>query len=520
MDFLRRDFIRSLAILAGGSLLLPQRLSASVLESDVPVWNEEWDLIIIGSGFAGVCAAMTAVEEGVKRILLIDKMPYQGGNSTLAGGLLAAANTDFQRAQGVTDDSPERFFADTMKGGANLNDPELVRIMANEGAGIARWLEGYGVKWVGLGHSGGHSVARSLAGGTGSFILRPIREQEKFRKNVVTRLCVVMDELVYNAQKSVIGIKVRENYNFDYNNPDERSNKTGRVKYYRATGGILLATGGWGADVKFREKMDRRVAGITLTTNHKGATGYTIENLMQDGIKTVDMDQIQLIHLTSADENSFGFGYSFISKAMTHGIMVNTKTGKRFVNEMANRRQCSDAIIAMNEGGKNPPVIIMDSVATAAFALKKKVDKAIEVGAVWKFDTIDEVIAHFNIAKEPFLDQLQRFNDYVKAQHDPEFGKAFTRPKGKIYPVETPPFYASRPAPKVHHCMGGVKTTTACEVLNNSGEVIDGLYAAGELTGGRHGATRLGSNAILDCTLFGRIAAKQAAARWKKMARG
>ena len=521
MKWTRRNLVKSLAILGGGAVLLPSNLCAKVLESNVPAWDEEWDVIIVGTGFAGVCAAMAAVEEGAKRILAIDKMPYVGGNSAFSAGSMAVAGTDLQIKEGFAD-SPELHFQDTMKGGGNINDPEIVRVMVTEGVATAKWLESYGVKWVHLGGGGGHSVNRNIsAGGIGSNILRPVREQEKYRENVVTRPCVIMDGLVYNSQDAVIGLKVRENYQFDFEpGADERNNKTGRVKYYRAIGGVVLAAGGFAADVKFRDKMDPRVKGITITTNHKGATGYTIENLMKDGIKTVDMDQVQLVHLTSGDENSFGTGYSLINRAVNFGMMVNPKTGLRFVNEMANRRDSSDAMLAMNEGGKNHPVIIMDSVAAERFTYMNTVNRAIEVGAVWKFDKIDDLIAHFKINREPFLEQLKRFNEYVKEGVDPEFGRKFHRPDGKYYPVETPPFYASRPAPKVHHCMGGVKTTTKGEVIHSNGKIIDGLFAAGEITGGTHGTNRLGSNAIADCTVFGRIAGKNAVVRLKKIGRG
>ncbi len=520
----RRKAIKQIALLTGGTVFIPGlNLQAKMLESEVPQWDEEWDVIVVGSGFAGTVATLSTMKEGVKSVLMIDKMPYFGGNSNFSAGEYAVANTPLQRQLGITSDankdSAELHYKDTMESGHNLNDPEIVKIMTFKGYETFEWLTSQGVKWTTVTRDGGHSFSRSHNTGSGSIFMKPLRERIK-ELGAVTRTNVIMDEVIYNSKGSVIGIKVREKYDFKFERDfDENENTTGVTKYYRAVGGVIVATGGWGADYKFRQTLDPRLTPDVKTTNHMGATGYTIQKLMHDNIKTVDMEYIQLLHTISVDENGFGFGYGFVNIACNFGVMINPKTGKRFVREDADRRVSSNAIFGMNEKGKNHPIIIMDYPTTKETLEMPTLQRGLEVGAVWQFETLDALISHFNINKEPFLDQLKRYNEYVRSGVDAEFGRTFEKHNGKVMTCEKGPFFAARPGPKIHHCMGGVKTTTTCQVLNKNGDVVNGLYACGEVTGGRHGFNRLGSNSVLECSVFGKIAGKAVADRYKEITR-
>ena len=519
MNLTRRDFFKSVAIAGSATLLCSRELFAKIPEEEIPKWDEQWDIIVVGTGFAGIATALSAMQEGVKSVLLIDKMPYFGGNSNLSAGEYAVANTPFQRELGITsDEKPDSWqlhYKDTMESGHNLNDPEIVEIMTSKGLETYEWLTQNGVKWIRVDRDGGHSFSRSHISGSGSKLMKPLR-QKLGQMGAVTRIRTIMDELVYNQKGAVVGIKVREKYEFKFQRDfDENDNKSGDVKYYRAIGGVVIATGGWGADYKFRQLLDPKLTPDVKTTNHMGATGYTIQKLMKDNVKTVDMQYIQMLHTTSADEDSFGFGYGFINLGCNFGMMINPKTGQRFVSEIADRRVVSSAILAMNEKGKNHPVLIMDYETTKEVVPLETLQLGMEAGAVFEFATLDELIDHFKINKEPFLEQLKLYNEYVMSGNDPQFGRTFEKRNGKFLTIKSGPFFASRPGPKIHHCMGGVKTNTKCQVIDNDGNVINGLYACGEVTGGRHGFNRLGSNAVLECNVFGRIAGKAAAARYK-----
>ncbi|CZE50607.1 flavocytochrome c [Campylobacter geochelonis] len=516
----RRKALKTITC-CSAALMLPTMSFGKINEKDVPQWDEYFDAIVVGSGFAGSAAMLSLYDHGVKGTVMIDKMPYLGGNSAYSGGSIAVSGSPDQKREGIKD-SHELHIKDTLKSGHNLNDVELVTIMIDDSPRIHDWLEKSGVKFKNVGRSGGHSVRRSHATGSGSYITRPLQKKiEKEGGDIRTR--VIMDEMVYNDKGEVVGIKVREKYQFNFERGfDENDNKSGQVHYYRAYGGVIVATGGWGADLKFRQEMDPSLRPDVLTTNHLGATGYTIERLMKDDIKVVDMQYIQSMHVTSQDEGGFGLGYRWITKAYVYGMMVNPKTGLRFVNEITDRKQGSDAILAMNEDGKNPPVVIMDIDGTKTVDIAE-LQRGMMVDAVKQFETMDELIDYYHINKKPFLEQLKRYNSFVDAAskdpnyRDPEFGRNFSEYRGKFIKVEKPPFFAARPGPKVHHCMGGIKTTKDCEVYNNEMQIVPGFYACGEVTGGRHGYNRLGSNAVLDCCVYGERAGAALAKRYDEL---
>ncbi|WP_169999693.1 flavocytochrome c [Campylobacter sp. RM9328] len=504
-DSSRRRTLKTLAC-CSTAIAVPNLVFGKMNASDVKRWDKEFDAVVVGSGFAGSAAMLSLLDHGITNCIMIEKMQYLGGNSAYSGGSMAVAGTPIQERDGIKDD-PESQIKDTLKRGHDLNDKELVREMIYKGPETFNWLVENGVNFKLVSRSGGHTVPRSHSAGAGSYITRPLQRKiiERGGK-IATR--VIMDEIIYNDKNEVVGIKVREKYEFNFDREfDENDNKSGQVKFYRCLGGLILATGGWGADIKFRQNFDPALRADVLI----GATGYTARKLILDDIKFIDMQYIQRLHVTSADEPFFGFAYRWITRGYAYGIMINPKTGLRFVNEIADRKIGSDAIWSMNENGKNHPVLIMDIEGTKTVDVKD-FQRGLSVGAVKKFDTIDELIAHYGINKEPFLDQLKRYNSFVdeaakdKEYCDPEFKRNFSAYKGKFIKVEKPPFFASRPGPKVHHCMGGIKTTIDCEVYNNDIALVSNLYACGELTGGRHGFNRLGSNAVLDCLVYGKRA--------------
>lgn len=512
---------QALKVIAGGLGIcaMPFGAIAKVLEDEIPKWDREFDAIVVGSGYAGSAAMQSLLDNGVKNVVMIDKMPYLGGNSAYSGGKIAVAGSRFQKEENV-EDSKEKFVADILKSGHNLNDKELVDIMVEDAPRTLEWLMASGVKFNALTRSGGHSVARSLSPGVGSYITRPL--QDKIQKDggkIFTR--VIMDAIIYDKKGNVIGLKVREKYQFDFDADSvESNNKSGQVKYYKAWGGVILATGGWGADYRFRQKFDSGLTKEFKTTNHLGATGYTAEILLKDNVKFVDMQYIQSMHVTSFDEGGFGFGYRFITQAYDYGIAIDPKTGLRFFNEISDRKIGSDAILKVTAQNNGIPPIVITDIEGAKTIKLPDLQRGMLAGAVRQFESLEDLIAYYEINKEPFLEQLKRYNGFVEEASknpnylDPEFGRNFSQFKGKYIKVEKPPFFAARPGPKVHHCMGGVKTSTWCEVYDNDLKIINGLYACGELTGGRHGYNRLGSCAVLDCLVYGMRAGEALAKRY------
>ena len=382
----------------------PNLAFGSIRAKDIERWDEKFDAIVVGSGFAGSAAMLSLLDN----CIMIEKMQYLGRNSAYSGGSMAVAGTPIQKRENIKDD-PELQIKDTLKSGHDLNDVKLVKEMVYEGPKTFDWLVENGVNFKWVSRSGGHTVPRSHSAGAGSYITRPLQRQILNRGGII-RTRVIMDDIIFDDNDEVVGIKVREKYEFNFEiGFDENDNKSGQVKFYRCYGGLILATGGWGADIKFRQIFDPALRADVLTTNHLGATAYTVQKLIKDNVKFIDMQYIQRMHVTSADEPFFGFAYRWITRGYAYGIIVNPKTGLRFVNEIADRKVGSDAIWAMNENGTNHPILIMDIEGTKTVDIKD-FQRGLSVGAVKKFDTMDELIEYYHINKEPFLDQLKRKN--------------------------------------------------------------------------------------------------------------
>jgi succinate dehydrogenase/fumarate reductase flavoprotein subunit len=226
---------------------------------------------------------------------------------------------------------------------------------------------------------------------------------------------------------------------------------------------------------------------------------------MRIGALAVHLSRIQLGPWTSPDEKRYGIGPGFASYiAFPYGIVVNPSTGMRIVNELADRKIRADAILATG----NPCIGIADKMGIHRSG--RTIDHCLKKGVVKAFPNLEDVAEHYSIPWESFQNTVERFNHYVIEKHDDECGKPMM---DGTAPLEHPPFYCIRLWPKIHHTMGGLLINTDAQVLDLSKRPIQGLYAAGEVTGGIHGACRLGSCAITDCLVFGRIAGRQAAAQ-------
>lgn len=460
-------------------------------------WDEDYDVIIIGSGFAGLAAAIEAKQAGANPIVL-EKMRIPGGNSAICGGLLAVAGSPLQQREGI-DDSPEQLLADMMKAGMGLNHPELARLIAEQSATILQWtIDTLGVEYKdSLNHLGGHSVPRTYitATSTGSGIIQPLlakcRELE-IPVQMKTQLC----SLIKGDDGRIDGVEVRRDYLF----PQQDS---GHLCRLRARQAVILATGGFSRDIALRTTQDPRLGEGIDSTNHLGATGEALVSALEAGATPIHLSWIQLGPWASFYEKGWGVGSMFTLLAgFPYGIMVDATTGKRFVNELSDRKLRTDAMLFQDR----IPVAIVDSQGVKNATT---LDKCLKLGVVKAFDSIEELAAFNRIPLPALRDTLERYQLSLIRGRDSEFGKPLAK---DLKPIESAPFYSIRLSPKVHHCMGGIQINRQAQVLALADhQPIPGLYAAGEVTGGIHGASRLGSNAILDCLVFGRIAGQQAA---------
>lgn len=511
----RRKFLQNASLL-GAAGLFGMNVSLIAAEDNEIKWNEFCDVLVVGSGFAGSAAACEAIDAGTK-VILIDKMPVLGGNSAINGGAFAIVGSPQQKSRGVND-SYEAYINDLLKAGRGLNDKSLLEVIAKNGEAAYRFSVEKGVIYRdALGQFGGHSIPRTIWPeiNSGSKITIPLQKYAA-KNGVDIRTNTIFDDLIIDSKGKVIGVKVRENYEFNFDpSISEEENKSGDVKYYRVYGGVVMASGGFSYDVKFRQQIDPKLTADLDCTNHYGATAHALIALMKNDVATLHLDQIQLGPWGSPDEKGFGIAPVFAIPAFSYGIMVDARTGKRFVNELGDRKERSDAIIKIHknpDGSLTHPVVICDSVA-ATGTTKANVYRGLHKGVIKKFDTLKELAEYYKIPYESMQKSVDDYNSYVKNGKDLEFNKPFFKLNGQTVDISKPPFYAWQALPKVHHCMGGVKIDTQARVYNTKGEVIEGLFAAGEAVGGPHGASRLGSAAIPDCLVFGRIAGKNAAKR-------
>lgn len=438
------------------------------------------DIVIIGAGGAGLCASIEAKQKGVKNVILLEKMGVVGGNTTSATGGLNAAETRFQKELGI-EDSKESFYLDTMKGGYNLNDSDLVHEMVNKAPETVDWLVSIGVDLTDVGKMAGSTNKRTHRPQGGAAVgahMIPVLESAAKTLGVDLRKnSKVIDIISDNG--SAAGVVV------------QKDNQTYTIK----AKAVIIATGGFGANSKMVESYVPSLVGFG-TTNHKGATGDAFAWIEKFDGQLTQMDQIQT-HPTVVPSN----GVMITEAVRGNGAIMVNREGKRFGTEMATRDVMSANVLAQT--GKTAYLVFDTSVRKSLKAIEGYIKK----GLLTEGQTPDELGEKLGMPTGSLAATISNYNTYVINGSDPEFGrKASEMPRV----LSEGPYFAVEVGPAIHHTMGGIKINTQAEVLNSKNQVIPGLYAAGEVTGGVHGGNRLGGNAVADICVFGKIAADSA----------
>ncbi len=486
------------------------------------------DVVVIGAGGAGMTAAMTAADAGQK-VVILESQAMVGGNSARATGGMNAAKTvyqdenEFDQAAGVEKtlataaekyadnetitalaktvseqwaayqanptgyfDSVELMELDTMVGGKGINNPELVKTLCEGTAGAIDWLDENGITLHNVSSFGGASVKR---------IHRPVNEEGK----VVSVGAYMIPLLQENCEKR--GIDIVLNTTVDTILTDANgaavgvsgTDKDGNTVVVNAKS-VILATGGFGANLDMVTQYKPELAGF-MTTNAAGAQGQGIEMATAIGAGTVDMDQIQ-IHPTVEANTA-----ALITEGLRgDGAILVNANGERFIDEVGTRDVVSAAEIA--QPGSYSWLIVDQAMVDASSVIQGYIKKGYtKTGA-----TYEELAKELDVDPATFANTMETWNSYVEAKNDPDFGRT-----SFANPLNNGPYYAIKVTAGVHHTMGGVTINSATEVLKEDGTVIPGLFAAGEVTGGVHGANRLGGTAVADFVVFGRIAGESAA---------
>ena len=492
--------------------------------------EETVDVVVVGAGGAGMTAAITATDAG-KKVIVVESQPIAGGNSVRSTGGMNAAKTpyqdknEFKEAAGVEKtlataaekfadnatitalaatvksqwdayqanpqgyfDSVELMELDTLIGGKGKNNPELVKTLAENSAAAIEWLASIGAEVKNVGAFGGASVKRihrpvnadGKVTAVGAYIV-PILEKNLQDRNVQFLFDTTANEIIMKDGKAV-GIKA--------------TGKDGHKVTINAKS-VVIATGGFGANAEMVEKYKPELKGFA-TTNAEGAQGQGIEMATAVGAATVDMDQIQIHPTVHIEED--GNAHLITEGLRGDGAILVNAEGKRFYDEVSTRDKVSAAIIAQPE--KSAWLVVDQSMVDKSAVIAGYIKSGYTVTGA----TYEELAKAMGVDEATFVSTMNTWNQAVEAKTDAEFNRT-----SFANPLTAAPYYAIKITPAVHHTMGGIVINPKAEVLNEKGEVISGLFAAGEVTGGVHGANRLGGNAVADFVVFGRIAGQSAA---------
>ncbi|MFW5694734.1 MAG: flavocytochrome c [Alkalispirochaeta sp.] len=441
----------------------------------------EADVVIIGAGGAGLAAAVEAADAGAS-VIVLEKMPGVGGNTNYATGGMNAAGTEFQQDLGISD-SPELFYDDTMSGGGNRNNPDLVALLSREAANSVSWLTTLGADLSDVGRLGGHSVNRTHrpTGGAavGGHIVETLKAAADERGIDIRTWSEVT--AVLHEDGEVTGVTVRDLQ-------DEED-------YDILAGAVVMAAGGFGANPEMLVANDPSLEGFG-TTNHPGATGDAFDLVDQLDVALVDMEYIQT-HPTVVP----GEGKMITEAVRGNGAILVNRSGERFVNELDTRDVVSGAELEQDGG---TALLVFDQGVRESLSA---VESYINAGLVTEGDDVAALAEAIGAPAEQLEATIDRYNATVDEGSDSEFGRD-SLPRQ----LNSGPYYAIEVGPAVHHTMGGIEIDTEARVLTSQGRTVPRFFAAGEATGGVHGTNRLGGNALADIITFGRIAGSNAAA--------
>ncbi|MDO4506584.1 MAG: flavocytochrome c [Spirochaetales bacterium] len=436
------------------------------------------DIVIIGAGGAGLSAATEAASKG-KKVIVLEKMGACGGNTISATGGLNASETSIQKKLGI-EDSNDAYFNDTMKGGYNKNNPELVRNMVEKSAATVDWLISIGADLTDVGKMAGSSNKRTHRPQGGAAVgahLVPVLVKAAESAGAEIRLNSKVTDIIEEKGRAA-GVKVSAK-NGDY---------TIKAK------AVIIAAGGFGANPDMIVSYNANLKGFG-TTNHRGATGDAFEMVKKFNAALTQMDEIQT-HPTVVPGNG-----TMITEAVRgNGAILVNRDGKRFCTEMATRDVMSKAIL--EQKGQTAFIVFDEDVRKSL----KAIEGYVKNGLLKDGATLAELAGKLEIPADAFEATMAEYAKIQASGNDPLGRKGNEMPR----PLTEGPWYACEIGPAIHHTMGGIVINTKAEVLDANGNPVPGLYAAGEVTGGIHGGNRLGGNAVADICIYGKIAADSA----------
>lgn len=447
---------------------------------------KEYDAVIVGAGGTGLTAALQAHELGLK-VAVFEKNEKLGGNTNRASSGMNAAESLVQLQHGIIDNK-EDFYKETLKGGGLLNDRDMLRYFVDHSAIAISWLMEHGIELTDLTITGGMSKKRahrpaSMAPVGGYLVTGLLKQCQKEHIDIFNNAKVV--KLLQEDDKKIDGIEVKTDVGTS-------------IVHAKA---VLLASGGFGASKEIIKKYRPDLADYK-TTNQPGATGDGLKLAEDVDAQLMQMNFIQ-VHPTAQTDTDHTF---LIGEGVRgEGAILVNKAGKRFVNELNTRKIVSNAITSLHEDGA---YLILDQSIRDHF---KAVEFYDSVGLVERGDSLEDLAQEIGVDSSNLIKTVAKWNEAIDKHDDTEFGRTTGMERG----IKKGPFFAIHIHPAIHYTMGGIHITPETKVLDSNGNVIKGLYAAGEVSGGLHGNNRIGGNSIAETVIFGRQAGMQIAKQVK-----
>jgi len=496
------------------------------------------DVIVVGGGGAGLAAAISASEQG-STVIVVEKCGAVGGDTLVCGAIYnnpdpelqskvemsdavkqtieaaisvepvseehkalideVKAEWDAYKASGRTDlfDSEAWFTLQTYNGGDNVAELPLVKVLTTNAIAGYDWIRGLGMEFNDvIGQGAGslwqrtHTSTKQMGTGFISTYVENIAKDD----NVQILTSTTVTELIQDADGKVVGAKAQD--------------VDGNTYTFNAKKGVVLATGGFAANGEMVQANNTTgkwpdLSQMPTTNRYDCSQGEGITMAQAVGAQLTDMTQIQLLYLGNLKDGGLTKYPARVVNGTDQEMCVN-KNGERFVREDGRRDEICLAILQQPdqmwyfiESADGDYTDVETAITADGFTFQQMEEE----GYIYIADTIEELAEKLDMDPATLRATVDEFNKSVETGVDEKCGRTLFTTK-----LENGPFVATPRQPCVHHTMGGVKIDTECHVLDADGNIIPGLVAAGEVTGGIHGGNRLGGNAVVDTVVFGKLA--------------
>jgi fumarate reductase flavoprotein subunit len=450
------------------------------------------DVIVVGGGLAGHSAALGAAQAGAE-VVLLEKLPQTGGSTVLSGGFFALADTPLQRERGVKD-SPDLLFEDMRKLGGEDTDEALLHVYAQEQRCFYDWLTDAGARFTALELSAGQSVPRSHRCDPSPLLEAMAEWLAATGRGRIIRAAEV-HSLVREGEGRVSGVRV---------------GAAGALRQMEARGGVVLTTGGFSRS----EKLLRIFAPDQSSALRIGGAGCTGDGLRMAWRLGADFRDMGYIKGTFGTHPTTGTDRHKILLAFYFGAIAVNREGQRFVDESDSYKIMGDACLRQpgHEAFQMFDQQVMDRSDPGVPLFD--FEPALADGTLIRANTLDELAKQIRVPVQALRETVKRYNEGVDSGVDPDFGRrSLCSGAGQMLRLEAAPFYAYPSTTIVLATYCGLVVSPSAAVKNVDGQVIEGLFAAGEIIGGFHGHSYMTGASLGKAAFFGRVAGREAASR-------